>query len=359
MNQLYLTFFYFFLVIFGFFLNTQRLKLGKAYSFIYFLCLFFLALIIVPDISFLSRDFNNYYNWFLKIEKEGLDNFLTLKDPVFQYIVYIIQKIFGNNYIYIYIIIFLAISYLKFSFTNKMNLGKYYLILLWIIFGQTFILYEITQIRAGLAISLCSLFIARDINKKENINILLMLISCFIHQSVSILFLSYLVLIFCSKKVLSRFNILAIYFLGIFFGLFLKTNIYGLISLNFTNNDRAKDYLDNTYTEIFEVSFFSLIFIVESITIFLLCFYYRFLDEGQKKVLFLSVLSCFFYSAFSFNSVFAYRFSEIYIFFSLTSIVYIIMIKEININLRYIWFVCLIVLGFVFSYSSSNILLGS
>lgn len=357
MNQIYLTVYYFLLVSFGFLLNYSKFNLDRFYSFFYIFNIFVLGVVILPNIDMLSRDFLNYYNWFMKIEKEGVSGFWDLKDPIFQYIVLFIQNVFGNSYFAIYMFFFICISYCKLFFSKLMGLGSLYLILLWLLFGQTFILYELTQIRAGFAISLCSYFIARDIQKLDKINLLFMLLSCFIHQSVFVLFLSYLLLRLSDNLFLSRNFTIFIYIMGLVSGLFLKPIFSNVVGLYFIGSERAKDYLDNSYSEIFEVSFLSVFYIAQSFVILFLSYFYLRLNDLQKKILFLSTLGSFFYSVFSFNSVLAYRFSEVFIFFTLVCMVFLLQLRVININFRQIWFLILVALGVVFSYSSSKIIL--
>lgn len=351
-----LSFLYFLLIVFGGILNITRLRLDKIFILFYLFFTLGACFFLLPNISDYSRDFNNYYNWFLKIQNEGVEDGFWGKDPIFQYIVLFIQQFFGNNYIIIYSFFFFSISLLKLFFARQLNIGFYYLIFLWLLFGQTFILYEITQIRAGLAISICSFYIIRNLHNRSNLNWIFILSSFFMHQSVAVLILSYLLYLFFNKVILTKKMVLLIYFTGIIFSVFLKNILSNYIFVLFIDNLRASDYLDNTYEGVFDVSLISTFFLLKSLSIFILTYFYDDLDELKKLAVFFSAISCFFYSAFAFNSVFAYRFSEVFIYFSIATMVYPLCIRRINLELKYAWFLCLMVLGGVFFYSSTKIL---
>lgn len=356
MSLLNINLIYFVLILFGFFLSNRALKLDKVFLFFYIVFTFIVCFLLIPSVDNYSRDFNNYYNWFLKIYSDGVVDGFFGKDPLFQYIVLLIQLFFGSSYIPIYSFFFIAISVLKFYFSKFLNIGFYYLIFLWLLFCQTFILHDLTQIRGGLAIAVCSFFIIRDLNNRNNLNVILIFCSFFIHQSVSVLILSYLVYLLLGSRVLTRKLILFIYFLGIFSGFFLKNILSSYLLIHFISNERASDYLDSTYGGVFEASLVSTFFLLKSLSIFILTYFYEELDDVKKFFVLLSSIGCFFYSVFLFNSVFAYRFSEVFIYFSIATMIYPLYINKVNIEARYAWFVGLIVLGWVFFYSSTKIL---
>lgn len=356
MSLLNINLMYFVLILFGFVLSSRKLKLDEIFFFFYIIFTLTVCFFLIPSIDNYSRDFNNYYNWFLKIYNDGVvDGFLG-KDPLFQYIVLLIQSFFGNSYIPIYSFFLISISILKFYFSKFLNIGFYYLIFLWLLFCQTFILHDLTQIRGGLAIAVCSLFIIRDLNNRSNWNTIFIFSSFFIHQSVLVLILSYLVYLFLGSRVLTRRLVLFIYFFGIFSGIFLKNIFSNYLLIYFISNERASDYLDSTYGGVFEASLISTFFLLKSLSIFILAYFYEELDDLKKFFVLLSSIGCFFYSVFLFNSVFAYRFSEVFIYFSIATMIYPLYINKVNVEARYAWFLGLIVLGWVFFYSSTKIL---
>lgn len=356
MSFLILSLLYFSLIVLGFILNSKALHLGKVFVYLYILFIFIFCFFLVPNIGDYSRDFNNYYNWFLKIHYEGVEDGILSKDPLFQYIVYSIQLFFGNNYIIIFSFFFILISIMKFLFSKQLNIGFYFLIFLWLLFGQTFILHEITQIRGGLAIAMCSLFIIRDLNVRNNWNFIFILGSYFVHESVIVLIFFYLVCIFFRNLILRKNVLLFVYFIGVILGVFFKNIISSYLSIYFIGNVRASDYLDSTYEGVFEVSLFSTLFLIKSLSIFVAVYFFDSLNDMKKTIVFFSVVSCFFYSLFSFNSVFAYRFSEVFIYFSIATMVYPLCIRKLNVEIKYAWFLCLMVLGWIFMYSSTKVL---
>jgi len=330
---------------------------NKIVSSLYIIFFIILNFYLSSYISDYSRDFSNYSDWFDQIYYSGFWENITGKDPGFKTLVSFIQLFLGNNYAYIYFIYMMLIFFFKYKFSREVFSGISLLIFFWIVFCSTFVLYEITQIRVGLAIAFASYIIIISIyNKPSFWTWSLLLLSYFFHQSISILLICYLVLIIFNKQLINRFFIIGMLLLGLFVNVFFQDKLSDFIGFYLMSNERAENYL-NGVENLSKISLFSFFFLSKIIIIAFLLFYWEFLSKAKRAIVFLSALGCFFYMVFMFNGVFAVRVSELFILFSLACFVFPLELKVINKDLKYLWLFILFILGGVFLYSSSKILL--
>lgn len=329
-------------------------KVVSAFYIIFFICLNFYLSSYISDFS---RDFSNYSDWFDEIYFSSIFDNLTGKDPGFKFLVSFIQLIFGNQYAYIYFIYMMLIFYFIYKFARQIFSGYNLLVFFWIVFGSTFVLYEITQIRVGLAISFSSFIVISNIYSKNNLfSWILLTLSYFFHQSIVILLISYLIIFCFNKQIVTRLFIISMLLLGLLINLAFQDKLSNLIGFYLMNNERAENYL-NGVENLSKISLLSFFFLCKIIVIAILLFYWEYLSKVRRTVVFLSALGCFFYMVFMFNGVFAVRVSELFILFSLASFVFPLEINSLNKDLKYFWFLILYILGGIFLYSSSKILL--
>lgn len=231
------------------FLNTLLVisrKLTANIFFVFYMVFFSVIMFwIANNIEYLSRDYYNYTSWFDEIFVSSFFENSTGKDPGFKLIVSFIQHIFGNNYIYIYYIYMILILYFKYKFSSQIFSRSSLIIYFWLLFSATFILFEVTQIRAGLAISLASYLIVSNLNSKPNIWVFLTLSVCiFLHKSIVILILAYLIIIFFKKIIIKKINIIMILFLGLIINLLFQDQLNNTVGIYLIDNDRAANYLN-------------------------------------------------------------------------------------------------------------------
>lgn len=319
---------------------------------------FWFAYYVSNNISTLSRDYFNYSSWFSDIYyNSSLKNIFFGKDPAFQFLVFVIQKISLSQEFFVYFVIVFLIFFIKIKFSSLFFNSLSAILLMWLLFSQTFILFEITQIRAGLAIALASFAILRGVSSKKNdwITSLCLFISVFIHFSTILLVLVYFAILF-KEVVLNRLVIFFILLFSTIVGFLLDNVIQDFIESNFSENIRFIDYLNDKNVE--NLSLFSVFFILKIMMVISLLFFWSHLKYSQKAAVFLSAFGCALQVILSFNTVFGLRFSELFIFFSLATFVVPMDFHKINVNLRYIYIFCLLGLGFIFYTSSVKILLG-
>lgn len=329
----------------------------KVVSTLYIIFFIILNYYLSGYISEFSRDFSNYSDWFDQIYYSSVLDNITGKDPGFKTLVSFIQFLFGNQYAYIYFIFMMLIFYFIYKFARKIFSGYNLLVFFWIIFGSTFVLYEITQIRVGLAIAFSSFVIISSIYSKSNLIMWgLLVLSYFFHQSIVILLISYFLILFFNNQIVTRIFIIWMLLLGLFINLTFQDKLSNLIGLYLMGNERTENYL-NGVENLSKISLLSFFFLCKIVVIILLLFYWECLSKIKRIIIFLSALGCFFYMVFMFNGVFAVRISELFILFSLASFIFPLEINSLNKDLKYFWFLILYVLGGVFLYSSSKILL--
>lgn len=345
-------FFCFTLVIY--FLQERNRLQPLVFNFLYLIISIFLALYVSNNIFELSRDLPGYIYWADYISKSSFSEMISGKDPFFQIIISILQ-IVSNNIIFIYFSFILLIFNfkLKFSelFLNRCNSA----ILTWLIFCQTFILYEVTQIRAGLAIAIASFSITYFLlNPKKNKYILvLLLIAIYIHFSVFVLSLVFLLLYLLKDKILNRLSVILTLIFSIVLGFVFRRFMQDFINLTFSDNSRFEDYLDKNADEL---SLISVLFFMKLAAILMNLVFWRELNVTKKFILLFSVVGCSIQIVFNFNAVLGLRFSETFILFSLATFIFPLEYNSWNGNLKRIYFLLILILGFMFFYSSTKIL---
>ena len=251
----------------------------------------------------------------------------------------------------------LLIFYFKYKYCKTIFSGTKLIIFFWIIFSSTFVLYELTQIRVGLAIAFSSYIIVRNLYVRSTPwTWFFLFLSYFFHQSILILLISYLAVFLLRDKVVNRFFIGGMLFFGLFVNLFLQDKLSNIVGLYLMSNERAENYL-NGVEDLSSISLFSFFFILKIVMIIILLFFWGYLSKERRIIVFFSALGCFFYMVFMFNGVFALRVSELFILFSLACFIFPLEIKIFDENLKYVWVLFLSLLGGIFLYSSSKILL--
>lgn len=329
-------------------------RVVTVFYFIFFITIIFFLSSYIEDIS---RDFYNYKYWFDEIYYSSFSENITGKDPGFKSLINLIQTVFGNNYIYIYMVYMFLIFYFKYKYCETIFSGTKLIIFFWIIFSSTFVLYELTQIRVGLAIAFSSYIIVRNLYLRSTPwTWFFLILSYFFHQSILILLISYLAIYLLKGKVVNRFFISGMLLFGLFVNLFLQEKLSNIVGLYLMSNERAENYL-NGVEDLSSISLFSFFFILKIVMIVILLLFWEYLSKQRRMIVFFSALGCFFYMVFMFNGVFALRISELFILFSLACFIFPLEIKIFDKNLKYVWILFLSLLGGIFLYSSSKILL--
>lgn len=335
-------------------------KTNIIFSLIYITALLIIGFYLSSNILDYSRDAILYVDWFKRIQFSSIDYiFDDGKDILFQIMIKFVQ-LFSIDQFYIFIFFILLISFLKYKFVNCVASGSAAFILIWLIYSQTFILYELTQIRGGLAISIASYAIAYNLNKKNNLHIYgCFLAALLIHLSSLIIIIVYFLSKILFKNKLINEKVILIILSTSFF---LKILFENLVSLNitnyFSNIFRINSYLDGTYSDITQVSLLSILFILKIVFIIFGLIFWKKITYQDKFYVYLSAIGCSFYMILSFNGVLALRISELFILFSLGTFIIPLKQKFEKREYNYIFMLGLFFIGFCFCYSSHKILLG-
>ncbi|KRI30334.1 EpsG family protein [Acinetobacter pittii] len=343
------------LVVFNEKLSKDYLKLPYALSGLFFSC--FIAL----NVENLSRDYINYISWFRGLYTYSLTEIILLggmdsgKDIGFQFLVALIQKIISPEYYVIYFVFSWFIFYFKYKVCTFLNFNLSIILAVWLFFSQTFILFEITQIRAGLAIALTTYAIVRGIYfQKNNLwTALTFLLAISIH--ISVLFLVILYYLYVLRKFnVSKFLVIGLIFSSFILKFLFSNTIVSTFITYFSNNLRFEDYLDSNEN----LSLLSVFLISKILIIFLLSFFWENLNDFKKFIVLLSSIGCALQITLSFNATLGLRFSELFILFSMLTFVFPLEIKSINSITKSFYLFIILSFSFIFFYSTTKIVIG-
>ncbi|ENU44488.1 EpsG family protein [Acinetobacter seifertii] len=343
------------LVVFNEKLSKDYLKLP------YMLSGLFLSFFIAQNVENLSRDYINYVIWFRGIQSYSLSEIIFTggvdsgKDIGFQFLVGIIQKFLSPEYYVIYFVFSWFIFYFKYKVSTFLNFNLSIVLAVWLLFCQTFILFEITQIRAGLAIALASYAIVRGIFfYKNNLwTALIFLLAISVH--ISVLFLVILYYLYTLRKFsISKFLVIALIFSSFILKFLFSNTIISTFITYFSNNLRFEDYLDSNEN----LSLISVFLISKILMIFFLTFFWENLNDFKKFVVLLSSIGCALQITLSFNATFGLRFSELFILFSMLTFVFPLEIKSINNLTKSFYLFIILSFSFIFFYSTTKIVIG-
>ncbi|MFW2175823.1 EpsG family protein [Acinetobacter guillouiae] len=337
-------------------------KLPKSYlKFPYMLSGLFFSYFIAVNVENLSRDYVNYILWFSGIQNYSLSEIVFFggvdsgKDFGFQFLVALIQKTISPESYVIYFIFSWFIFYFKYKVTSFLSFNLSIMVAMWLLFSQTFILFEITQIRAGLAIALASYAIVRGIyfNKNNLSTALIFLLAISIHISTIVLLILYYLYVI-KKFNISRSLILMLIFLSFMLKFLFSNTIVSTFIVYFSSSLRFEDYLQSNDN----LSLLSIFLISKVLIIFFLTLFWDGLSDFKKFIVFLSSIGCALQIMLSFNATFGLRFSELFILFSMLTFVLPLEIKVINSVVKSLYLLLVLILSFAFYYSTTKIIIG-
>ncbi|APU47200.1 EpsG family protein [Acinetobacter junii] len=337
-------------------------KLSKDYlKFPYALSGFLFSLFIAMNVQNLSRDYINYISWFRSIQAYSLTEVVLLgsvdsgKDIGFQFLVAMIQKLISPEYYVIYFIFSWLIFYFKYKVCSFLHFNLSIILAVWLIFSQTFILFEVTQIRAGLAIALTTYAIVRGLYFQKN-NLwtgLIFLLAVGIH--VSVVFLVTLYYLYVLKRfVISEKLVIGLIFSSFILKFLFSNTIISTFLAYFSSNLRFKDYLDSNE----DLSLLSVFLISKILVIFFLSFFWENLSDFKKIIVLFSSIGCALQVTLSFNSALGLRFSELFILFSMLTFVLPLEIKSLDNTAKSLYLFIVLSFSFIFFYSTTKIVIG-
>lgn len=260
-----------------------------------------------------ARDYDSYQLNFELIRNLDDPIFLTILEPGFIAIVYIIQLVSAENYAMLIMLFFaLASVTIKIKAIDQLALNPYLVILFY--FAHFFILHEMTQIRIGLASGIFLISLPYYLKGNRPAFTGMILIACLFHYSA----IFYLGILFFDTRTVNRY----IYSAALGLTLILAIVRLPLTSLLSKFDSASVSVKLENYVELGQRGLLEDINVFNSMTIlnFLCCTYLLFfipastLLADKKLVLFLkcNILSIFLLSLLSGVPSVAFRFSELF-----------------------------------------------
>lgn len=292
---------FFVIAILGIYCNTVKNKVYNEiiYKIVCLLCVLFVAFREI-GIDHDSLGYYNYYNM-------G-DEMWVFAEPTFGVISIFVKFIF-NDFRFLLIIYAIIGVVLKFIVIKRISEYRWLTVLVY--FSTFFLLHEFTQIRASVASGLFLLALIYLVKKRIMVYVGLILFACFWHYSALIL----LPLFLLNNAYITRHQ-KKIIALAIPCGIFLHCISFSPMLLIPIETIRLKLEIYTRTQENADVGLnvFNLVYIVKYILLYCILYYYDTLYAKMKYVsIFLKIyaFSLFLYLSFSYNTIFAMRFSEL------------------------------------------------
>ncbi|MHA6604770.1 EpsG family protein [Photobacterium damselae] len=324
--------------------NRTIINLYKFYT-------IFLILLAIMFSGFryndIDHDYNSYLTWLSDVDKNFSFYFFQGKDIGFISL-YKIVSFFNENVVCFFTLIATISILAKFIFCKLSFNGKYLGVLFLLVFSRLYLVQEFTQVRVAIAMGIasCSILLWEDNRKKTSI--ILMLVSMTFH--ISVILIPFLYCIFCNFKFIKNKSVL--FSLPILAYLLSR---FGFELMHLIGGRRIDSYINGSY-ETTKISLLSFYYLIRFFVFyFILLMFYDFLEK--KEIVFLYFLSCslFLQVFFAWNDVFSLRFIEVLGLFDLAAIV--IPLRYLSSQLKYLYFFMLIIISFLFFYSSLKIVL--
>lgn len=155
-----------------------------------------------------DADFRSYSGWFDLIQSGAAPNAAWIRDPAFGAISYIVSRA-GSSYSVVAFLYALAGITVTWILALSISLERWATLLFYLLFCQYYILLDMTEIRAAVAIPLmaCSLYLACEGRRRQAIGVYLL--ALLFHFS-AIMGLPLLILIFAGVQFRSRAWLIAI-----------------------------------------------------------------------------------------------------------------------------------------------------
>ncbi len=279
-----------------------RVYIQKYYLPFIFLSLLSFAGLHSPGVD---RDSLEYVAWFNQVASGNLTALDWIKDPAFVLILHL-TAFFSTSYVVAQLTIVVAILLSQYFFALKISTGRWLPLLLYLIFCRFFIVQEMTQIRAGVAIPLMSLSILLASESKNRAACLCFIVATCFHLS-ALIGLPIFILTIAGIRFASRMWIFMLAPIGII-GSFLLRPLWELLE----QFSRTIDYLNGTQNA-GDLRLLSLYFIARVIVIsFVLLFLWRKSSSTDKVIAFCSAFGLFIEVVLSSNDALALRGSEIF-----------------------------------------------
>ncbi|WP_170106602.1 EpsG family protein [Photobacterium leiognathi] len=295
----------------------------------------------------IDHDYDSYLKWLTDVRENFSVYFFQGKDIGF-ITLYKVTSLFSNNIEYFFTLVATISIFAKFIFCRLSFNGKYLGVLLLLVFSRLYLVQEFTQVRVAIAMGIASCAVLYWCDDRRKTSIILILVSITFHLSVILIpflyFIHYNFKSLDNKKILFSIPIIA-FFLSPF----------SLDLMHFIGGERIDSYLNGTYA-VKKVSLLSSYYLIRLVLFyFVLLFIYDLASKIERVFIYFLSCSLFLQAFLSWNDVFSLRFVEVLGLFDLAAI--ILPLKYLSTRLKYAYFLMLIIISFLFFYSSLKIVL--
>ncbi|WP_181320944.1 EpsG family protein [Photobacterium phosphoreum] len=324
--------------------NIAYVRIGNIYTYLLLLFVIFFAGLRVPGVD---HDYNTYISWLSGDKKNFIAYVLQGKDIGFLSL-YKLVTFFSNN-LALFFIIIAAISVIaKYTFCKLAFDNKFVGILVLLVFSRLYLTQEFTQVRVAIAMGIASCAVLYWYNNKRKISFALMLTGLTFHLSVIIIPLFFLIYNYCSflkRRYVLFFIPLVAYFLS----------PLCIEAMHLIGSSRIEVYINGSYHTT-KLSVFSAYYLIRLFLFyFILFFVFNKTNEKEKIYIYFLACSLFLQVVFSWNDVFSLRFTEVLALFDLSAL--ILPLKYLSKQFRLGYFVFIVLVSFLFFYSSLKIVL--
>lgn len=298
------------ILVFALYLLSATNKIDNLTRYIFYGFVFIILFIVAGFRGrFVSRDYENYINFFNIIKEGGIVS--ELSEPSFYLITYFVN-LFTESYLLVFVIYaFLGVLFKLYAIKNLMGIKESFLAII-IYLSNFFFLHEMTQIRIGVASAFFLIGIPHIYNQNFIKYLIFILIGAFFHLSILVTLPFY----FLNSKKLNPINWIFLLSFNLIFYL-LNLSLLDIIRIVTPSDymikiDAYKQFmleLTNSTT----ISIFNR-FLVYLILNLVLLYNWRVLAEKNRyfilllKLSFISLSIAFFFYDFY---LFAFRFSEL------------------------------------------------
>lgn len=282
-----------------------------------------------------DRDYLNYISWFELINNEFWVAVEQKKDIGFVLLYKSLAFITEQPWFFFFVAGFIALA-VKAKFASKLQFGNFAALIFILIISRFYLVHELTQVRAGLAIAIASYAAMTLLNGERFKSLFFFVIAISIH--VSVIIIPLFLLVRNNWPALNkRFMLLLIPVLGIFSG-----GVSSLL-LMFIDSQRIMVYIDTD--EAGAISLLSFYYLTRMAVFYFIVFkLYQHTNNIQKLVLFFSSTSLFFNAAFAWNSVLSLRMVEVLGLFDMAMFVMPLLFMKNN----SVWLYKTMLIGFSF-----------
>lgn len=289
-----------------------------------------------------DRDFQDYVGWFNLIQSGAAPLFAWIRDPAFAGISYFVSRA-GSSYTVVAFIYALMAITVTWALAFLISLERWATLLFYLFFCQFFLVWDMTEIRASVAIPLmaCSLYLACEGRRRQASAVFLLAV--LFHFS-AIVGLPFLILIFAGVRFRSRAWLIGLVAGGAFAAVAMKSIIALLSGLY-----RISEYLNGGAEEhdLRVISWYALAHLVAIVVALL---FWKRLSLHQRMAVVACSLGLTLFLVFGWNTGLATRL--LYIFDIYWLLIMMMLVEHLKGEVQVLYVGALFIVGFALYYKS-------